>query len=90
MTDYGSLPPNVQHFLANASGLSAMLRAFGCPMMDDTPWDQDESGEHFTSTDGIGVAAFWLPCTLHTEPAVLPGTCADCVLHRLVETVNEQ
>jgi hypothetical protein len=90
MDEYSSLPPSVRHFLLNGGALSVKLREYGCPMMDDTPWVQGESGEVFTSPDGTGTAAFWLPCTLHTVPAVLPGTCADCVLHQLVKAVTEE
>jgi hypothetical protein len=90
MSSYGSLSESVRRFLESASGLSAMLRVHGCPMMDDTFWQQTDSGETFVSPDGITVSAFWLPCTLESEPPMLPGTCADCVLHRLVKTVEEQ
>lgn len=89
MDEYGSLPESVRTFLENGSGLSVMLRAYGCPMMDDTRWVQDESGEIFESPDGTVTAAFWLPCTLHTEPATLPGTCEDCVLHQLIRAVEK-
>jgi hypothetical protein len=50
-------------------------------MMDDTPWVQSEDGAVFTSIEGIGTAASWLPCVLQTQGEVLPGTCVDCVVH---------
>lgn len=56
------------------------VQRYGCPMMDDTPWAQAESGEHFTSPDGIGTAASWLPCVSPQAGPVLPGTCVDCEL----------
>lgn len=90
MGGYGSLGPNLRQHLRSAGGLFEKLREFGCPMMDDTRWDQDESGERFTSPDGIETEAFWLPCTLHMEPPTLPGTCADCVLFRADRELGER
>jgi len=63
--------------------LFELVREYGCPMMDDTPWVQSPSGEHFTSPGEIGIAACWLPCTSPTEPPILPGTCVNCAIHNV-------
>lgn len=60
-------------------GLFENVREYGCPMMDDTPWLQSQSGEFFTSPAGIATAAFWLPCGSSASGPVLPGTCESCV-----------
>lgn len=83
MTAFGSRPTNDERCLQNDSGLFVMLREYGCPMMDDTQWDQDESGELFSLMDATEVNAYWLPCTSHTAPPVLPGTCDACVWYRV-------
>jgi len=57
--------------------LDRHLRAFGCPMDDQTLWKQSQSGELFESPLGIRTAAFWLPCVSNVDP-MLPGTCASC------------
>jgi hypothetical protein len=67
--------------MPNEHGLSGMLREHGCPMMDDTSWHQTESGDTFTSPEGIGTAAFWLPCVSMSAGPTLPGMCADCASH---------
>jgi hypothetical protein len=84
MSPFGSRPGSAKTSSRSVSGLSEIVRAHGCPMMDDTLWEQTESGEFFTSPEGIGTAGFWLPCasTLPGEVA-LPGTCVDCEYHRL-------
>jgi hypothetical protein len=83
MSGSGSREKNGSTSLGSEGGLFEMLREYGCPMMDDTPYTQSDSGESFASPDGTVTAAFWLPCTLHSNPAVLPGTCVDCVLHKV-------
>lgn len=68
-------------FTGRDVGLSGRLREHGCPMMDDTQWDQSPSGEYFLSPGGILTAALWLPCVSASEGPVLPGTCAACVAY---------
>lgn len=76
---YESPQGNSVGYIAKDSGLFALLRVYGCPMMDDTPWDQSQCGEFFTSPVGTGTAAFWLPCVSPMVPPVIPGTCDACV-----------
>jgi hypothetical protein len=64
-------------------GLCESLLQHGCPFVDGTPWVQSQSGEYFTSPDGIATAAFWLPCVLRGEETPLPGTCENCVFWHL-------
>lgn len=78
--EFGSHLPSYGSFWPSAFGLSAKLREYGCPMEDDTPWRQSESGERFTSPDEIGIAASWLPCVSPGGRAPDPGTCVDCEL----------
>ena len=59
-------------------GLCETLRKYGCPMLDTSLWAQSASGEVFTSPDGIGTVAYWLPCVAGTQELPLPGMCADC------------
>lgn len=70
--------------MTSEQGLYGKLQEYGCPMMDDTPWLQSQSGEFFTSPAGIATAAFWLPCVSSAPEAVLPGTCASCESYRSV------
>jgi hypothetical protein len=65
--------------MLNDAGLSTQCEQWGCPMDDSTPWKQSDSGDSFTSPDGIGTAACWLPCLSGSNP-VLPGMCASCEL----------
>jgi hypothetical protein len=88
MDELGLPGPRTNGSKLNGGGLYELVRAYGCPMMDDTPWDQDESGEFFVSPVGIGTAAFWLPCTSFTEGAVPPGTCDACVVHRFYRVIE--
>jgi hypothetical protein len=74
--------------MPNVYGLSAIVRQHGCPMLDTTLWEQTESGEFFTSPEGIGTAAFWLKCVSAADGPMAPGTCDDCVFHRNQENAT--
>lgn len=65
-------------YTPKGSGPFLNAQLYGCPMMDDTPWLQSESGHIFESPDGIRTEASWLPCTSLTDPLILPGTCDAC------------
>jgi hypothetical protein len=70
-------------FLPSECGLSESVQQFGCPMMDNTPWDQSPCGQFFKSPDGIETAAFWLPCVSGAAgEMILPDTCESCESRR--------
>lgn len=74
---------NGTNYLRDVDEHYANVRAYGCPMMDDTPYLQSPSGDIFVSPAGIETEASLLPCVSSPPDAlILPDMCDICESRR--------